>query len=103
MRDAMPKGGALSIETRNLEIGLADAIRMREISPGRYVCVTIHDSGGGMTSEVRDRAIEPFFTTKDVGQGSGLGLSQVYGFVRQSEGQIEIESALGTGTSVSLY
>ena len=102
-RDAMPKGGALSIETRNLEIGLADAIRMREISPGRYVCVTIHDSGGGMTSEVRDRAIEPFFTTKDVGQGSGLGLSQVYGFVRQSEGQIEIESALGTGTSVSLY
>ena len=102
-RDAMPKGGALSIETRNLEIGLADAIRMREVSPGRYVCVTIHDSGGGMTSEVRDRAIEPFFTTKDVGQGSGLGLSQVYGFVRQSEGQIEIESALGTGTSVSLY
>ena len=102
-RDAMPKGGALGIETRNVELSLADAIRVREIAPGRYVCVTIHDSGIGMTPEIRERAVEPFFTTKDVGQGSGLGLSQAYGFVRQSDGQIEIESTPGAGTSVSLY
>ncbi|TLU74246.1 hybrid sensor histidine kinase/response regulator [Lichenicoccus roseus] len=102
-RDAMPKGGALGIETRNVELSMADAIRVREIAPGRYVCVTVHDSGTGMTSEVRERAVEPFFTTKDVGAGSGLGLSQAYGFARQSEGQIEIESTPGTGTSVSLY
>nr|WP_321985950.1 PAS domain S-box protein [uncultured Lichenicoccus sp.] len=102
-RDAMPKGGALTIETRNLEIGAADAIRLREITRGPYICITVHDSGAGMEPSVRDRAIEPFFTTRDVGQGSGLGLSQVYGFVRQSEGQIEIESAPGAGTSVSLY
>ncbi|WP_428376957.1 PAS domain S-box protein [Lichenicoccus sp.] len=102
-RDAMPKGGALTIETRNIEIRAADALRIREIAPGPYVCITVHDSGSGMTPTARDRAIEPFFTTKDVGQGSGLGLSQVYGFVRQSDGQIEIESAIGAGTSVSLY
>jgi len=102
-RDAMPKGGALTIETRNVVIDPATAGALTEIAPGPYVAVTVRDTGEGMTPEVKARAIEPFFTTKDVGQGSGLGLSQAYGFVRQSNGQMKIESEIGAGTSISLY
>ena len=91
-RDAMPEGGRLSIATR------------REAGPTElgYVVVEVRDTGVGMTDEVRDRVFEPFFTTKEVGKGSGLGLSQVYGFVRQSEGEVRLKSAPGEGTAFQL-
>jgi PAS domain S-box-containing protein len=86
-RDAMPDGGTLTIATRTV---------------GGQVAIEVRDTGVGMSPEVRDRVFEPFFTTKDVGKGSGLGLSQVYGFVRQSDGHVEIESAVGEGATVRL-
>jgi PAS domain S-box-containing protein len=99
-RDAMPDGGVLKIETRNLVIdeGVA-AGRL----PGSYVVVSVTDTGCGMPPEVRDRVFEPFFTTKEVGKGTGLGLSMVYGFVRQSGGYIAVDSAPDAGTTVALY
>ncbi|HEY4470622.1 MAG TPA: response regulator [Stellaceae bacterium] len=100
-RDAMPLGGTLTIETRNIDGG-ADAVP-DEIAGWDCVCLSVRDTGGGMTEEVRLSAIEPFFTTKEVGKGSGLGLSQVYGVVRQSNGALEIESGVGAGTVVHLY
>jgi CheY-like chemotaxis protein len=102
-RDAMPKGGEITISTENVTIDLTSARQLKEIRAGDYVMVTVQDNGKGMSPEVKARAIEPFFTTKDIGQGSGLGLSQVYGFIRQSKGQIEIKSEQGKGASVSLY
>ncbi len=102
-RDAMPQGGVLTIVTRNKLIGEVAAGRLGEISAGPYVAITVRDTGHGMTPEVLGRAIEPFYTTKDVGQGSGLGLSQVYGFARQSQGQLEIASKGGNGASIALY
>lgn len=102
-KDAMPRGGRLTIRTRNVEIDAKRADDLQEIAPGRYVMAEVADTGTGMSPEVRARAFEPFFTTKDVGKGTGLGLSQVYGFVRQSGGQIEIESRPGEGTSLRLY
>jgi CheY-like chemotaxis protein len=99
----MPQGGILTIETRNKRIGAAAAVRLGEIAPGSYVVITVRDTGYGMTPEVLAKAIEPFYTTKDVGQGSGLGLSQVYGFARQSHGQLEIVSKSGDGASIGLY
>jgi PAS domain S-box-containing protein len=103
-RDAMNgTGGTLTIETRNAEIDAPRAASLGEIPPGSYVVVSVRDTGAGMPDEVKARAVEPFYTTKDVGKGSGLGLSQVYGFARQSHGQIEIESAPGRGTTVRLY
>jgi len=102
-RDAMPKGGTLIIETRNAMLDSAAAAELTEIVPGPFVVVTVRDTGEGMTPEVMNRAVEPFYTTKDVGRGSGLGLSQAYGFVRQSNGQMKIESQVGIGTSISLY
>jgi signal transduction histidine kinase len=100
-RDAMPTGGTLTIETRNarLEAGAVPD----EVTPGNYVLIAVADTGAGMPQSVRDRAFEPFFTTKDIGKGSGLGLSQVYGFIRQSGGHAAIESSPGKGTRVSLY
>jgi signal transduction histidine kinase len=98
-RDAMPDGGALDIETRNIVVDE----RTPEYVPGAYVEISVTDTGCGMTPEVRDRVFEPFFTTKEVGKGTGLGLSMVYGFVRQSGGHIAIESALGKGTTVTLF
>jgi signal transduction histidine kinase len=100
-RDAMPDGGTLKIQLTNVDTRKAHGDA--DISPGRYACVCIIDSGIGMTGDVLERAFEPFFTTKNVGEGSGLGLSQVYGFVNQSGGDVKIASAPGAGTTVALY
>ncbi|HEY0014557.1 MAG TPA: ATP-binding protein [Allosphingosinicella sp.] len=103
-RDAMPKGGTLWIETQNASIGSeSDSAAAGELAAGDYVAITVADTGTGMSPEVAARAIEPFFTTKEVGRGTGLGLSQVYGFVRQSGGHVSIESEEGEGTVVRLY
>ncbi|MBR0696902.1 ATP-binding protein [Bradyrhizobium lablabi] len=99
-RDAMPNGGVLDIEMRNIVVNEG---AVPGCLPGSYVRLSVRDIGSGMSAEVRDRVFEPFFTTKEVGKGSGLGLSMVYGFVRQSGGHIAIESALGKGTTVALY
>jgi signal transduction histidine kinase len=100
-RDAMPDGGTLRIVVANMAIGIQDP--ESDIDAGEYVVIRVADTGIGMTAEVRDAAFEPFFTTKPIGQGSGLGLSQVYGFVKQSHGHVVIESTPGAGTTVLLY
>lgn len=97
-RDAMPRGGRITITTRNDIIGADHA----EMKPGPAVRVTVSDDGAGMDAETAARAIEPFFTTKGVGQGTGLGLSQVYGFAKQSGGDLAIETAPGVGTSIAI-
>lgn len=99
-RDAMPAGGTISIVTKNAD--LADG-QVAGLAAGRYVMVTVSDTGSGMTQEVMMRAFEPFFTTKEVGKGTGLGLSQVYGFMKQSGGAVEAMSIVGEGTTISLY
>jgi PAS domain S-box-containing protein len=102
-RDAMPDGGRLTVETRNARWDGMDASGPRDLKPGEYVSVSVSDTGTGMTPEVLERAFDPFFTTKPLGQGTGLGLSMIYGFARQSEGGVALESAPGRGTTVRLY
>ncbi|MCK0208680.1 PAS domain S-box protein [Starkeya koreensis] len=102
-RDAMPGGGKLTIETCNAHLDSHYAARQRDVKPGQYVCICVTDTGAGMSREVMARAFEPFFTTKPIGQGTGLGLSMIYGFTRQSEGYARIYSELGQGTTVKLY
>jgi PAS domain S-box-containing protein len=102
-RDAMPGAGKLRIATGKKTVGAAEAKRMSGIAPGDFVTVAVADTGEGMSRDVVARVFEPFFTTKEVGKGSGLGLSQVYGFVTQSGGHVAIDSKPGAGTTVTLY
>ena len=101
-RDAMEGRGKLSIESYNIELDEEYAASKVELEPGEYVCIVVNDSGSGISPEVIERIFEPFFTTKDVGKGSGLGLSMVFGFVKQSGGHVNIYSEVGEGTSMKL-
>jgi PAS domain S-box-containing protein len=101
-RDAMPDGGKLTISTANALIDGVTANALA-LSPGEYICIDVTDTGTGMSAEVAARAFDPFFTTKPIGQGTGLGLSMIYGFARQSNGHAMIESRIGQGTSIKLY
>jgi CheY-like chemotaxis protein len=102
-RDAMPEGGELTIETRHITLDPIAATRILNARPGDFVQLTVSDTGQGMTPEVLKRAMEPFFTTKEQGEGTGLGLATVYGTVRQSGGFVSIASAVGKGTTINLY
>ena len=102
-RDAMPNGGKLTLESGNVHLDEKYASTQSEVVPGQYVLLAVTDSGCGMPPDVAAKAFDPFFTTKDIGHGTGLGLSQVYGFVKQSRGHAKIYSEVGQGTTVKLY
>ncbi|MBO9756766.1 ATP-binding protein [Xanthomonas phaseoli] len=104
-RDAMPDGGQLRIATRQLQVEdqPLELGRGIALAPGNYVVVSVADTGTGMPADVLERVFEPFYTTKPIGQGTGLGMSMIYGFMQQSNGQVWVESQPGTGTTVSLY
>lgn len=98
-RDAMPEGGQLIVRSRNVDIRAPQGV----VSPGEYVQLSIEDNGCGMSADVIERAFDPFFTTKPIGQGTGLGLSMVYGFIKQAGGHVQIDSVEGRGTRIDLY
>jgi signal transduction histidine kinase len=102
-RDAMPDGGKLTIETANTHLDRDYGDQNAEVVPGQYVALAITDNGCGIGKDVLPRVFEPFYTTKDIGQGTGLGLSQVYGFVKQSGGHVKIYSEPNEGTTVRIY
>lgn len=102
-RDAMVNGGRLRIETKNVRVSADNVPEHEDLVSGDYVVVEVSDNGSGMSPETLERAVDPFFTTKPVGQGTGLGLSMVYGFAKQNRGHLRILSQLGGGTSVRLY
>jgi CheY-like chemotaxis protein len=100
----MPTGGRLTVETRNVTLSWDYVVRQEdEVAPGEYAMLSVSDTGSGMPPDIRRRAFEPFFTTKEVGKGTGLGLSMVYGFIRQSNGHIDIASETGRGTTVRMF
>jgi CheY-like chemotaxis protein len=101
-RDAMPNGGRITIETANKWLDQGGA-RERELEPGQYLSLCVTDTGTGMTPEVQQRAFDPFYTTKPLGEGTGLGLSMIYGFARQSGGHVRIYTEVGLGTTVCIY
>jgi len=102
-RDAMPDGGQLTIELANRQLDAAYAATQTEVAPGEYVALSVSDNGAGMPPSVIARVFEPFYTTKPIGQGTGLGLSMVYGFVKQAGGHVRIYSEVGRGTNITLY
>jgi PAS domain S-box-containing protein len=102
-RDAMPDGGRLTIETANVQLDQAYTSLHEDVQPGEYVTVSVSDTGIGMPPGVLEKALDPFFTTKPVGEGTGLGLSVIYGFTKQSRGHLRIHSEVGQGTTVRLY
>lgn len=101
-RDAMPDGGRLVVETRNVPLTEPPPDVEGEFVPGDYVALAVIDTGTGMSQEVRRRAVDPFFTTKPQGKGTGLGLSMTFGFVRQSGGYLVIDSTPGRGTAITI-
>ncbi len=101
-RDAMPEGGTLAVRTRDAHLGAIRPMLSDAAPPGDYVELTLADTGAGMPADVREKAVDPFFTTKPLGQGTGLGLSMTFGYVRQSGGYLDIESAIGRGTTVRI-
>ncbi len=101
-RDAMPDGGRLTIETDDVSVN-TPLVDIEGMSGGEYVRLSVNDTGEGMTEDVRQKAIDPFFTTKPQGQGTGLGLSMTFGYIRQSNGFMKIDSELGKGTRLSIF
>lgn len=102
-RDAMPRGGNLTISTRRVVLDEAAATALEDMPTGNYMLLEVSDDGSGIKPEDLGRVFDPFFTTKDVDKGSGLGLSMVYGFAKQSGGQATIRSEIGGGTTISIY
>jgi len=102
-RDAMPEGGDLRLALSRLALGADETPPVAEMEPGGWVCLAVSDSGTGMTEEVQQHLFEPFFTTKEVGKGTGLGLAQVYGIIRQHDGAIDVETAPGQGAAFRIY
>jgi nitrogen-specific signal transduction histidine kinase/CheY-like chemotaxis protein len=102
-RDAMPSGGALTFQTEKVHVDVVDITRRGGLLPGEYVVIAVSDTGAGIPKEQQEKVFEPFFTTKAVGEGSGLGLAQVYGFAKQSGGHATLYSEIGVGTTVRLY
>ena len=102
-RDAMPSGGRLTLETRSVTLSPSDAARYNGVQPGRFVVLTVSDTGTGMDAQTKEHIFEPFFTTKEQGKGTGLGLSTVFGIVRACGGHLEVQSRLGHGTTFQLF